>query len=211
MNERDQLSEAKDLARLLDECEISVLREFEGSMHISKCFFEKYCSNGSPSVVLCGINPGRLGAGKTGVPFLDFASLSRMLSNIERRDTERSAKFFYEVIKHFGAKKFYSTFHVTNISSVGFELAGKNVNYDKLPERAMKYIHDAFKKEIEAVQPIAIISLSSLVHATVKELSLESTIDISTCLPHPNYCAFPKQHDRCKERYVEVLSKYIGI
>lgn len=210
MNERNQLSEAKDLAQLLNGGDISILREFEDNISVAKRFAKTYCSSQKPSVVLCGINPGRLGAGKTGVPFLDFSSLSKLLSEIDRCDTERSAQFFFEVVDYFGAKAFYSTFHVTNISSVGFERAGSNVNYYDLPELALKYVYDAFCEEIKAVQPTAIISLAGSVHATVKQLFSESSIDISQCLPHPNYCAFPKQHDRCKVRYIEVLSQYIG-
>lgn len=211
MNERDQLSEAKDLTQLLNGDDISVLREFEDNIFIAKRFVKAYCSSQRPSVVLCGINPGRLGAGKTGIPFLDFASLSKLLADIDRRDSERSAQFFFEVIEHFGAKAFYSAFHVTNISSVGFERAGSNVNYYDLPERALKYVHAAFDEEIKAVQPTAIISLAGSVHNTVKQLFSTSSIDISTCLPHPNYCAFPSQRDRCKARYFEVLSQYVGI
>lgn len=210
MDERDQLSEAKDLAQLLNGSDISVLREFEDNIFIAKRFAKAYCSSQRPATVLCGINPGRLGAGKTGVPFLDFASLSKLLSDIDRRDAERSAQFFFEVVEHFGAKAFYSTFHVTNISSVGFERAGKNANYYDLPEQAIKYVHDAFDKEIKTIQPAAIISLAGQVHATVKQLFSKSPIDISVCLPHPNYCAFPKRRDRCKARYIEVLSQYIN-
>lgn len=210
MNERDQLSEAKNLVRLLNGDGISVLREFENNIAVSKHFAKAYCSSQRPSVVLCGINPGRLGAGKTGVPFLDFSSLSKLLPDIDRRDAERSAQFFFEVVEYFGAKAFYSTFHVTNISSVGYERAGSNVNYYDLPEQALKYVLSAFGEEINAVQPTAIISLAGSVHATVRKLFSESSIDISLCLPHPNYCAFPKHRDRCKDRYIEVLSQYIG-
>jgi hypothetical protein len=208
MKERDQLSEASDLALLLDECDISILREFESNILGAARFAEEYCSNQSPNVVLCGINPGRLGAGKTGVPFLDFSSLSKLFEDVYRHDEERSAQFFFEVIEYFGAKSFYSTFHVTNISSVGFERAGANVNYYDLPEKALRYIYSRFSGEIKAVQPTAIISLSGAVHSTVKHLFSGSSIDISVCLPHPNYCAFPKQRDRCKALYVEVLSQY---
>lgn len=210
MNERNQLSEAKDLTQLLNGGDISVLREFEENLFVSKSFAKAYCSSPKISVVLCGINPGRLGAGKTGVPFLDFASLSKLLPEIIRHDTERSANFFFEVVEHFGAKEFYANFHVTNISSVGFERAGSNVNYYDLPEQALKYVYSAFFQEIMAVQPTVIISMAGSVHSTVKKLFLNSTIDISTCLPHPNYCAFPKQRERCKARYIEVLSQHIG-
>ena len=70
--------------------------------------------------VICGINPGRNGAGKTGVPFLDFNSLSQLLPNLKKEDSERSSQFFFEIVEHFGAKKFYETFYVTNISWLGF-------------------------------------------------------------------------------------------
>lgn len=210
MNQRDLLSEAKHLAQLLDGFDISVLREFEDNVHVAKRFAKAYCSSKNPTVVLCGINPGRLGAGKTGVPFLDFASLSKLLPDVNRPDAERSAQFFFEIVEHFGAKEFYATFHVTNISSIGFERAGSNFNYYDLPAPVINHVHAEFKNEINAVQPAVIISLAKSVHDTVRKLFVNSTIDVSTRLPHPNYCAFPKRRDLCKQQYIEVLSQYIG-
>jgi len=206
---RDQLSEANELTQLLKGGDISVLREFEKNISISNRFATMYCSSNNPSVVLCGINPGRLGAGKTGVPFLDFASLSKLLSGIDRYDSERSAQFFFEIVEHFGVETFYSTFHVTNISSVGFERAGSNINFYDLPDQALNYVYGSFEKEIKAVLPTTIISLAGSVHNTVKQLFSGSAIDTSICLPHPNFCAFPKQRDRCKARYIEVLTQYL--
>jgi hypothetical protein len=94
MNERDQTTEAIKLSQLLDGEDISVLREFESNKSVADEFTLRYCSQRKPTVVLCGINPGRLGAGKTGVPFLDFCSLSKLLPNVNREESERSAFFF---------------------------------------------------------------------------------------------------------------------
>lgn len=210
MNERDQTIEAIKLSQLLDGEDISVLREFESSKSVADEFTLRYCSKRKPTVVLCGINPGRLGAGKTGVPFLDFCSLSKLLPNVNRDESERSASFFYEVVEYFGAKAFYETFHVTNISSVGFERRGKNLNYYDLPDKALKYVLKEFKREMELVNPVAVISLASSVHNTVNSVLSDYAMNTSSSLPHPNYCAFPKQKDRCKKEYIELLSQYLS-
>lgn len=41
-------------------------------------------------VVLCGINPGRNGAGKTGIPFIDFSGASHLLSGIGQNDSRNN-------------------------------------------------------------------------------------------------------------------------
>ncbi len=63
-----------------------------------------------PKTVLCRINPGRFGAAKTGVSFIDFTSLSQMIDGVNRDDSERSAKFFFDVVQEFGVKRFYQNF-----------------------------------------------------------------------------------------------------
>jgi len=168
---------------------IEVLTGFLANWKRIEAFYVRYYAT-KPSIVLCGINPGRYGAGLTGVPFLDFASLSKLLPNVKRSDEEKSAQFFFQIVSHFGAEDFFRTFYVTNVSWVGYEKDGKNCNYDKLPEAALSFVEAMFRSEFAFVQPSRIISIGTPVRATVQKLFGASQIDTSRMLPHPRNCIF---------------------
>ena len=146
--------------------------------------------------------------GKTGIPFLDFDSLSKLIEGVDHIDTERSAQFFFDIIQEFGAEKFYRSFYVTNISWIGYMKENKNVNYYQLSDPVKIFIYDAFKYEMNVVAPTTIISLSQEVKKTVKDMFQDNGIDTAASLPHPNYCAFPKNYEKCKNQYMEMLAPY---
>jgi len=206
---KKQYIENEAVKKLLKDDDIEILDGFLNNWDNIEKFYAQYYNNKHPKVVICGINPGKNGAGKTGIPFIDFNSLSKLLPNIHENDIERSAQFFYEIIEYFGAKKFFETFYVTNISWLGFIKNGNNVNYYDLPIKVKEEIFKIYKSEIDAVQPTTVISLSKEVEKTNKSLfDKNETIELKY-LPHPNYCAFPKNKDSCKEQYISLLSQYI--
>ncbi len=131
------------------------------------------------------------------------------MRGIDNNDKERSAQFFYKIIEHFGEEKFFKSFYVTNISWLGFVKNGKNINYYQLPQEVKELIFKIYQEEIAKVNPTTIISLSGEVQKTNKGLFTTNNIDVSASLPHPNYCAFPKNIERTKEQYISVLSQYI--
>ena len=193
---------------LLDESGISILSDFIKNWESIEKFNRKYYGEKLPKTVLCGINPGKNGAGKTGIPFIDFKSLSEIMDDIDRNDTERSAQFFYDIVKEIGVTRFYKSFYITNISWVGYLKDGKNLNYYDLPLIAKRFVYDMFKYEMKLVSPRKIISLSGEVKKTVTELFGNSNIDIKEQLPHPNYCAFPNNYEACKAKYTDLLSHH---
>jgi len=201
--------ESGKMEKLLKGSDISMLCDFLENWDVIQQFNRRYYADGAPKVVLCGINPGRLGAGKTGVPFIDFASLSAMLPGINRHDSERSAGFFYDVVQSIGVQTFYQHFYVTNISWVGYSHNNKNVNYDQLPSTAKAWVYEMFRLEMETISPTTIIALGGVVSDTLHECFGDTDMDISQVLPHPNYCAFPKNYEECKSRYINLLSEYI--
>ena len=194
---------------LLKDSNISVLDGFLDNWETITKFNKSYYDRNLPKTVICGINPGKNGAGKTGIPFLDFTSLSKMIDSVDRQDTERSSQFFYDIVQEIGVKEFYKSFYVTNISWVGYISGNKNVNYYDLPLAAKEFVYDMFKYEMQLVNPSTIISLSGAVKETVLELFPRDEIDTDPQLPHPNYCAFPKNIENSKERYMSLLSQYI--
>lgn len=204
-----QYIDSGEMNQLLQGSDISMLSDFLDNWDVMKQFEQQFYADGYPKVVLCGINPGRLGAGKTGIPFIDFASLSKMIPGIDRNDSERSASFFFDVVQSIGVKTFYQHFYVTNVSWIGFQQNNRNVNYDQLPEAAKVFVYRMFRFEMDQVEPVTIISLGSVVHDTVRGCFDDIDIDVSQALSHPNYCSFPKHYERCKAQYIEVLSEYI--
>ena len=208
---RKQYIESTKIDSLLQGTEIAVLTEFLDNWEFIDRFNSEFYGDTLPKTVLCGINPGKHGAGKTGIPFLDFMSLSKIVDGLERRDTERSATFFFDVVQEIGVRDFYHSFYVTNISWVGYLKNGKNLNYYDLPQPVKEFVHDMFKLEMEAIEPTTIISLSQRVRTSVTELFSGTSIDISKQLQHPNWCSFPKNYESCKDDYVRLLSQYVRV
>ena len=197
------------LQLLLAESKISILTEFLQNWSNIKKFHAQFYKGNYPKVVLCGVNPGRNGAGKIGIPFLDFSSVSELLENVNRQDTERSAQFFFEIVKHFGPERFYRSFYVTNFSWVGYIKDNNNKNYYSLPKEAQVFVNNMFKYEMSIIKPSAIISLSRKVCTSVRALFEGGEVDTSSYLHHPNHCAFPKNRQTCKDGYIETLAKYV--
>ncbi|HEY8893143.1 MAG TPA: uracil-DNA glycosylase family protein [Clostridium sp.] len=193
---------------------ITVLNEFVNNKKFIRKFYEEYvdCNVSDIKVVMCGINPGRYGAGKTGIPFIDFNSLSELLLDVQRNDSERSAEYFYSVIKKYGAKKFYSNIYVTNICSVGFLKDNKNFNYYQLPENIKEIIHLNFLEKIKIVNPKVIIPLSKDVDNTLKYLQhigeLKNIL-IDNTLNHPFFCSMRSNWEIEFNKYIDKLDKYI--
>lgn len=188
--------------------EIEVLSDFLDNWNHAKQFYTRYYGDRFPRTVICGLNPGRLGAGKTGVPFLDFASLSTLLPGIVRQDTEPSAQFFFRVVQHFGADSFFRSFFVTNVSWVGFKRGAANLNYADLPPKALAFVEKMFQWEMKQVKPLRIVSLGVEVQKTVNTLFARTPVDTTVRLPHPRSCVFPKKVRLRVQDYIDVLSKY---
>ena len=106
-------------------------------------FLDKYYADNQPRTLLMGINPGRFGAGVTGIGFTDPIRLEEDcgIENEFEKKAELSSKFIYDVIHAFGGpKKFYSKFFFSAVSPIGYVKNGKNYNYydDPLLEKAVE-------------------------------------------------------------------------
>jgi len=99
---------------------------------IVMAFFTRFFKDHQERVVLLGINPGRFGAGITGITFTDPVRLQKdclVLNGFEKR-AELSSRFIYEVISSYGGcKAFYQRFFLSAVSPLGFVRDGKNLNY----------------------------------------------------------------------------------
>jgi hypothetical protein len=110
---------------------------------VMKLFFEKYYSDTYGRAYLFGINPGRFGAGITGIGFTDADALEQVcgIPNSFSHRHEISATFIYKVIEAYGGvERFYRDFYVTTTMPIGLLKEGKNYNYydDKALQEALE-------------------------------------------------------------------------
>ncbi len=101
------------------------------------CFYRKFFPDNTPRTFLIGINPGRFGAGVTGISFTDPIRLEEVcgIPNPFDKKQEISSVFIYKMINASGGpKEFYRHFYVTAVCPLGFTRDGKNLNYYDLKE-----------------------------------------------------------------------------
>jgi len=101
-------------------------------MKVVETFFHKFYGDTNPRHLIFGINPGRFGAGTTGINFTAPKQLKEFcgIDHCFKPQTELSAEFIYESILAFGGvKKFYENYFITSVSPLGFVKNGVNLNY----------------------------------------------------------------------------------
>ena len=126
---------------------------------VIKSFYSKYYSDNQSRNIILGINPGRFGAGVTGIPFTDTVRLKEkcgiIISGI--RTYETSSVFIYDMIdKYGGSEKFYSDFYISSVSPLGFtkkESNGRELNFNyydskQLTDAIINFAVDTLKKQI---------------------------------------------------------------
>lgn len=119
---------------------INIMNPFRGNeqiMPVSSAFYRKFYSDNFSRHLILGINPGRFGAGVTGVPFTDTKRLNKEC-NIPydgKVTHEPSSVFVYEVIEAYGGTvAFYNNFYINSVFPLGFTISDgtgkeKNFNY----------------------------------------------------------------------------------
>lgn len=110
--------------------------EFEQTMGIVEAFYHKYYNDNKQRHLILGINPSRLGAGLTGVPFTDPKRLMKEcgIPYQGRVTHEPSSVFIYEMIQAYGGPEaFYKDFYINSPCPLGFtsvDLNGREKNYN---------------------------------------------------------------------------------
>ena len=99
---------------------------------VCKTFYDKYYDDSKGRRLILGINPGRFGAGITGIPFTDPKKLESDcgISNSFDKKAELSSDFIYRLINKMGGPEhFYAHYFIGAVSPLGFVKNGKNYNY----------------------------------------------------------------------------------
>ena len=92
-------------------------------IEIVETFFKKYFNDNHPRGLMLGINPGRYGAGMTGVNFTAPKQLKEYcgIDHPFKTSSELSAEFIYEMINAYGGvKKFYNDWFIGSVCPLGF-------------------------------------------------------------------------------------------
>ncbi len=113
------------------------------TMSLVKAFYQKFYSDNEPRRLMLGINPGRFGAGVTGISFTDPVRMESDcgIPNTLAKKPELSSDFIYRMIDAYGGpKKFYGRYLFSAVSPLGFTKDGRNINYydDKKLESAIR-------------------------------------------------------------------------
>jgi hypothetical protein len=135
---------------------VAVMNPFKSRevRNISGEFFKKYYQDNNPRTFILGINPGRFGAGVTGITFTDPVRLEKEcgIPNSFEKRPELSSVFIYEMITRYGGPEtFYSNFYLSAVCPLGFMKDGRNMNYydDRVLEACVrKFIVFSLKEQI---------------------------------------------------------------
>jgi hypothetical protein len=146
-------------------------KEDKQAVKVSETFYEKYYSDNNPRRLILGINPGRFGAGATGVPFTDPKRLIEKLE-IEYHGKllhEPSSVFVYEMIDAFGgAEAFYANFYINSVCPLGFTIIDKN-------GKEKNYNYYDSKELLTAVREFAVWNIQ-------KQIAISGTGDVCYCM-----------------------------
>jgi hypothetical protein len=142
---------------------ISIMNPFRNNpevINVITQFYHKFYNDHKPRHLILGINPGRFGAGVTGIPFTDTKRLKEQcgISIPDIETFETSSVFVYDMINSYGGTaKFYSGFYINSVCPLGFTSIGKKgkeINYNYFDnKRLIEAVHDfmvaSIKKQIE--------------------------------------------------------------
>jgi len=181
-------------------------------------FYTKFFSDNKGRKLILGINPGRFGAGSTGIPFTDTRHLNENCSIPFKgfRTHEPSSAFIYEMIDAFGGvKEFYSKYFLSAICPLGFTQEGKNgkqVNFNYYDSRELEliahpFILETLKRQIGfGVDTSVCYCLGTGKNEVfLRKLNREHHFfDEIVALEHPRYIMQYKA--KLKEQYIE---KYV--
>jgi len=198
---------------------VSVLNPYRDPevMKVCAAFYGRFYNDQFRRRLIIGINPGRFGAGITGIAFTDPPRLTDPCGITHQLGTraELSAEFIYRVIKACGGpEEFYRQYYITAVSPLGFTFDDKNLNYYDIRELQ------------DAIEPFAVRCMERLLKANIyrakcfcvgegqnfKFLSLLNArhkwFDEIVPLPHPRFIMQykRKQLDNFVNQYVFKLT-----
>lgn len=187
------------------------------TVSVMEQFYNKFYNDNNKRKFIIGINPGRHGAGTTGVPFTDTKRL-RSICGIEMTTAythEVSSVFVYEMIEQYGGvNKFYKDFYINSPFPLAIIRQNNNnkwVNanyYDEsyLFNMTKPFMLSILKKELElGLKNEEVFVLGKKNADFIKKMNKEVKLfDTITVLEHPRYI----QQYKSKEKQL-YIDKYL--
>jgi len=135
---------------------LNPFRDHPEVLPIAEAFYRKYYNDTRPRRLIMGINPGRLGAGATGIPFTDTKRLTEVcgLEGPDFHTHEPSSVFIYRLIAAYGGpEEFFGRYYINSVCPLGFvreNAKGRWVNYNYYDSPEL----------FEAIRPFALEKLA---------------------------------------------------
>jgi len=178
---------------------IKVMNPFRGEnadliKKLTSDFYNKFYNDNQDRRLILGINPGRLGAGATGIPFTDSKRLTKDCGiPVEAFQLhEPSSVFVYEMINAFGSiEAFYKEFYIGAVCPLGFvkkNAKGKYINYNYYDQRDLE----------EAVYPFIVKTLK-------QQLNFSIDTKICFCLGTGKNFKFLKELNKTYSFFEEII------
>lgn len=185
-------------------------------------FYRKFYDDHKSRKFIIGINPGRFGAGITGVPFTDPKNLKKFcgIPFSGKEHYEPSANFVYKMIAAYGGvHEFYRDFYIHSIFPLAIIRKNEKGNYvncnyyddkrliDLLKSSMVKHLEDQIKMGLKT--DVAFIwgkKNAKFIKAINKEKKLFDRLEV---LDHPRYIQQykSKEIDSYTKNFVSVLKE----
>ena len=196
-------------------------RDNEEILSIVEKFYTRFFSDTKPRRMILGINPGRLGAGATGIPFTDTKRLLYEcgIESSSIQTHEPSSVFIYDLIRAYGgSKKFYSKFYINSVCPLGFVEKNQkgnwvNCNYydhQELFESTKEFIISSLRKQIGFGIDTTLCYILGKKNARFFQQinDVEKLFDEAIVLDHPRYIV--QYRSKHKETYIAEYLKQLS-
>ena len=183
-------------------------------------FYRQFYNDNNTRKLILGINPGRHGAGLTGVPFTDTPQLTNLGIDSKGIDTkEVSAVFIYKMIHALGGEKdFYKQFYINSPLPLGLLIKNDknnwvNANYydtKELTQATLPFIEDTLRQfEAMSLNLSTVYCLGQGKNFTFlnKLNKTHQCFGAIIPLPHPRYVMQYKS--RKINEYIELFRKVL--
>ncbi|MGI4886408.1 MAG: uracil-DNA glycosylase family protein [Janthinobacterium lividum] len=187
-------------------------------------FAHKFYADNRPRVAVLGINPGRLGMGRTGVAFTDpgaLAAFCGIAHGLPKQRPEISSQFVYQVVAALGGPAaFYQHFYLGSVYPLVLLRNGLNYNYNYYDAPALTRalwpdMQRSLRQQVEGLglRPDVAISLGKrnglFFNRLNDELGLFKKIIV---LDHPRYLMQYHRRNLAAHvaRYVEALGECLA-
>jgi len=182
-------------------------------------FYTQFYSDNNPRIYLWGINPGRFGAGVTGIPFTDPIQLEKCcnIPNNFDKKPELSSIFIYDIVERMGGPAaFYSKYYISSLCPMGFVKEGKNFNYydDRDLFKGLKsFMVESMDRQINFQSYKSRVSFSLGKGTNLKYFKMLNTenawYDSVIPLPHPRW-VMQYQRRNYEQHLDRVTAKLLG-